>query len=100
MTFYEWICVHVFVFSIDLQLTCHIQFEGDKVFHKDIHLWGVRLLYINYYDLAMIKRLEILVKQKVINAFYLVLCIRNYFTKVLKNTIILIFGISLYFYII
>uniref|UniRef100_A0A8C1S6X2 Zgc:92429 n=1 Tax=Cyprinus carpio TaxID=7962 RepID=A0A8C1S6X2_CYPCA len=22
-------------------LTCHIQFEGDKVFHKDIHLWGV-----------------------------------------------------------
>uniref|UniRef100_A0A671PGF0 Cysteine and histidine-rich domain-containing protein 1-like n=1 Tax=Sinocyclocheilus anshuiensis TaxID=1608454 RepID=A0A671PGF0_9TELE len=22
-------------------LTCHIQFEGVKVFHKDIHLWGV-----------------------------------------------------------
>uniref|UniRef100_A0A8B9LBY0 Cysteine and histidine-rich domain-containing protein 1-like n=1 Tax=Astyanax mexicanus TaxID=7994 RepID=A0A8B9LBY0_ASTMX len=22
-------------------LTCHIQFETDKVFHKDIHLWGV-----------------------------------------------------------
>jgi len=48
-----WICVsvspsiHVSVFSINLQLTCHIQFEGDKVFHKDIHLWGVRLLYIH-----------------------------------------------------
>lgn len=81
MTFYEWICVHVFVFSVHLQLTCHIQFEGDKVFHKDIHLWGVRLLDINSYDLAMINRLEILVKQKVINAFYLVFVHKKQFYK-------------------
>lgn len=24
------------------QLTCHIQFENNKEFHKDFHLWGVR----------------------------------------------------------
>lgn len=52
----QWLFINTFVslsvntcfcVSTNLQLTCHIQFEGDKVFHKDIHLWGVRLLYIH-----------------------------------------------------
>ncbi|XP_073692745.1 cysteine and histidine-rich domain-containing protein 1 [Garra rufa] len=32
---------HSYVEANRTMLTCHIQFEGDKVFHKDIHLWGV-----------------------------------------------------------
>ncbi|NP_001003457.1 uncharacterized protein LOC445063 [Danio rerio] len=32
---------HSYVEANRTVLTCHIQFEGDKVFHKDIHLWGV-----------------------------------------------------------
>ncbi|XP_051983101.1 cysteine and histidine-rich domain-containing protein 1-like [Xyrauchen texanus] len=32
---------HSYVEANRTLLTCHIQFEGDKVFHKDIHLWGV-----------------------------------------------------------
>ncbi|XP_051579052.1 cysteine and histidine-rich domain-containing protein 1 [Myxocyprinus asiaticus] len=32
---------HSYIEANHTVLTCHIQFEGDKVFHKDIHLWGV-----------------------------------------------------------
>lgn len=32
---------HSYVEANRTVLTCHIQFEGDKVFHKDFHLWGV-----------------------------------------------------------
>uniref|UniRef100_A0A672S0D3 Zgc:92429 n=1 Tax=Sinocyclocheilus grahami TaxID=75366 RepID=A0A672S0D3_SINGR len=32
---------HSYVEANRTMLTCHIQFEGDKVFHKDIHLWVV-----------------------------------------------------------
>ncbi len=48
-----------FFVSTNLQLTCHIQFEGNKVFHKDIHLWGVRLLYIHsllWYNLLKLRK--------------------------------------------
>ncbi|XP_016346341.1 cysteine and histidine-rich domain-containing protein 1-like [Sinocyclocheilus anshuiensis] len=31
---------HSYVEANRTVLTCHIQFEGDKVLHKDIHLWG------------------------------------------------------------
>ncbi|XP_036452006.1 cysteine and histidine-rich domain-containing protein 1 [Colossoma macropomum] len=32
---------HSYVEANRTVLTCHIQFENDKEFHKDIHLWGV-----------------------------------------------------------
>ncbi|XP_076843615.1 cysteine and histidine-rich domain-containing protein 1 [Brachyhypopomus gauderio] len=32
---------HSYVEANSTVLTCHIQFEKDKVFHKEIHLWGV-----------------------------------------------------------
>ncbi|XP_062849407.1 cysteine and histidine-rich domain-containing protein 1 [Trichomycterus rosablanca] len=32
---------HSYVEANQTSLTCHIQFENDKAFHKEIHLWGV-----------------------------------------------------------
>lgn len=32
---------HSYVETNRTVLTCHIQFENDKLFHKDFHLWGV-----------------------------------------------------------
>ncbi|XP_076144765.1 cysteine and histidine-rich domain-containing protein 1 [Alosa pseudoharengus] len=32
---------HSYVEANGTVLTCHIQFENDKIFHKDFHLWGV-----------------------------------------------------------
>lgn len=32
---------HSYVEANRTMLTCHIQFENNKVFHKDFHLWGV-----------------------------------------------------------
>ncbi|KAL2079030.1 hypothetical protein ACEWY4_024774 [Coilia grayii] len=32
---------HSYVEANRTVLTCHIQFENDKIFHRDFHLWGV-----------------------------------------------------------